>query len=107
MVNAMAPSAPSGARRMTKPTMVKSTLEKDSTTARSGAPRVPRVVGLGSSDARQVLCSWRIRTAPYRGGGQVVGQRPRPGAAYRVPTGAVPNACTGLPDRPLARLTIR
>jgi hypothetical protein len=79
----------------------------DSSVPRSAGPRVPRVVGLASSDARQVLCAWRIRTAPYRGGGRVVGQHPRPGAAYRVPTAAAPKDCDGLPDRPVARLTIR
>jgi hypothetical protein len=73
----------------------------------SAGPRVPRVVGLASNDARQVLCAWRIRTAPYRAGGRVVGQHPRPGAAYRVPTAAAPKDCGGLPNRPVARLTIR
>jgi hypothetical protein len=79
----------------------------DSRTPGHTATRVPRVVGLASSDARQVLCAWRIRTAPYRGGGRVVGQRPRPGADYRVPRGAAPEDCDGLPNRPVARLTIR
>jgi hypothetical protein len=79
----------------------------DSRTPGRTATRVPRVVGLASIDARQVLCSWRIRTKPYRGGGRVVGQRPRPGASYRVPAGAAPKDCDGLPDRPVARLTIR
>lgn len=70
-------------------------------------PRMPRVVGLSSSDARQVLCSWRIRTAPYRSGGRVVAQRPRAGASFRAPTGAAPKTCDALPDRPLARFTVR
>jgi hypothetical protein len=76
-------------------------------TPTSGAPRVPRVVGLASSDARQVLCSALIRTAPYRGGGRVVAQRPRPGASYQPPRGSTPRTCDDLPDRPVARLTIR
>jgi len=71
------------------------------------APRVPRVIGLASADARQVLCSWRIATAPYRGSGEVVGQHPRPGAAYRSPAGPAPQRCDRLPDRPRVRLTIR
>jgi hypothetical protein len=78
-----------------------------SRTPTSGAPRVPRVVGLASSDARQVLCSASIRTAPYRGGGRVVAQRPRAGATYRVPTGTRATTCDGLPSRPVAHLTIR
>jgi hypothetical protein len=79
----------------------------DARTPGRARPRVPRVVGLASGDARQVLCAWRIRTAPYRASGRVVGQRPRPGAAYRVPTGAAPKDCDALPDRPVARLTVR
>jgi hypothetical protein len=79
----------------------------DARTPGRARPRVPRVVGLGSGDARQVLCAWRIRTAPYRDSGRVVGQRPRPGASYRVPTGAAPKDCDALPDRPVARLTVR
>ena len=77
------------------------------TPAGSSRLRVPRVVGLASADARQELCSWRIRTAPYRSGGRVVTQRPRPGAAYRVPAGAAPKTCDDLPDRPVARLSVR
>jgi len=76
----------------------------------SARPRVPRVIGLALGDARQVLCAWRIRTAPTgptRPRGRVVGQRPRPGAAYRVPAGAAPKRCDALPDRPVARLTVR
>jgi hypothetical protein len=71
---------------------------------------MPRVVGLASGDARQALCAWRIRTArtgPTQPRGRVVGQRPRPGAAYRVPAGATPEHCDALPDRPVAHLTIR
>jgi hypothetical protein len=79
----------------------------DSRTPADARPRVPRVIGLASGDARQVLCSWRIRTMPYRGGGQVVAQRPRPGSAYRVPNAAAPKDCDRLPDRPRASLTIR
>jgi hypothetical protein len=79
----------------------------DSHTPTSPRARVPRVVGLASADARQVLCSALIRTAPYRGGGRVVAQRPRAGASYRVPTGAAPRTCDDLPARPSARLTLR
>jgi hypothetical protein len=79
----------------------------ESRTPTSRTPRVPRVVGLASSDARQVLCSALIRTAPYRGGGRVVAQRPRPGAGYQAPRGAPPRTCDDLPDRPVARLTVR
>jgi hypothetical protein len=81
----------------------------ESRTPTSARPRVPRVVGLASSDARLVLCAWRIRavTVGPTHRGRVVGQRPRPGAAYRVPAGAAPKDCDRLPDGPVARLTIR
>jgi hypothetical protein len=75
----------------------------------SARTRVPRVVGLAFGDARQVLCAWRLRAARNgpRPRGRVVAQRPRPGTAYRVPSGAAPKDCGALADRPVVRLTVR
>jgi hypothetical protein len=78
-----------------------------SRTPQNTRPRVPRVVGLASSDARDALCAWGIRTAPYRGGGRVVAQTPRPGTTYRAPTGTDILGCDDLPARPSVRLSIR
>jgi hypothetical protein len=70
-------------------------------------PRVPRVLGLSAADARAALCNWRLAATPSSGRGRVVGQSLAAGSSYRVPTGAAPESCAGLPARPGVRLTLR
>ncbi|HEU4656768.1 MAG TPA: hypothetical protein VFR97_04560 [Capillimicrobium sp.] len=70
-------------------------------------PAVPRVVGLAASDARGVLCGWRVRARGARGDAVVTAQRPAAGTPLELPATAAPERCAELPAKPAARLLAR